>query len=467
VFDVEDYVTPPEGGMDDLLKMLADVMTEEKVSGSFFIIGEKLRCIRDRGRSDVIAALACHDVGSHVNMGSIHPSFTERMEKADWTDGIARAAAEELAGVDELSAIIGQPLSSLARHGGSYSPQLLAMLGSRSLAYVYSPSRLPGHHITWFCNALNFYHAFTMFQTAYLSRAAFLEAEKEFFASVAEYRDCEWVAIFHSHPCMIKVKQFGCMNYYNGIHTPPEEWMIPEPRPEFSIDTVRDNWGFHCARLRDNPGIMQGTIADFAQEFGDQAESATAEEIKFLAGMAAEAQAPCWTDRFSAGEILDLLARALLHHAAQGELPGSLPRRNVFGPTQMPLAAPTARQLLPEALQRVARGIAVAVDATGTLPSRIRCGEGIIGSPGEIGTGSAMVALGQALASGNLSAPVKPKPFKPYPPEGDEIADTVRTYRSWRPHRPDLDMSQLCLLSALQAWTLKPAWPGGPPEFSM
>ena len=137
VFDVEDYITPPEGGMDDLLKMLADVMTAEKVSGTFFLIGEKLRSLRDRNRTDVMAAIAMHDVGSHINMGSIHPTLTERMEKADWTDGAARMAAEELGAIDELSAILGAPLRSLARHGGSFSPQLLAMLGTRSLPYVY------------------------------------------------------------------------------------------------------------------------------------------------------------------------------------------------------------------------------------------------------------------------------------------------------------------------------------------
>ena len=149
LFDVEDYVTPPEGGLDDLLKMLAEVMTEEDVSGTFFVIGEKLRCLRDRGRDDVIAALARHDMGSHVNMGSIHPTVVERMEGADWADGVSRMAADELGGIEELSALAGRPLRSLARHGGSFSPQLVAALGRREVAYVYSPARLPGHNITW------------------------------------------------------------------------------------------------------------------------------------------------------------------------------------------------------------------------------------------------------------------------------------------------------------------------------
>ena len=90
LFDTEDYITPPEFELDDLLKMLADTMTQEKVTGSFYLIGEKMRCLRDRGRQDVLASLRLHDVGSHVNMGSIHPTITERMEHADWSDGVAQ-----------------------------------------------------------------------------------------------------------------------------------------------------------------------------------------------------------------------------------------------------------------------------------------------------------------------------------------------------------------------------------------
>ena len=147
----------------------------------------------------------------------------------------------------------------------------------------------------------------------------------------------------------------------------------------------------------------------------------------------------------------------MLHRAEHGDLPIDLPRRNVLGPTQLPLAVPTARTLQPEALLRVARGIDVAVATTGMLPSRIRCGEGTLGSAGELGLGSALVALGRALTSANPADAVVPVPVAPYPPEGDDIAGKVRAFRDWRPHRRDLDMAPIARLAALQAWTLKPA----------
>ena len=466
VFDVEDYITPPEHELDDILKMLADVMTEEGVSGSFFMIGEKLRCLRDRGRRDVIEAIGRHDLGSHVNMGSIHPTLTERAETANWADGCARMAADELGGIDEMEALAGRPFHSLARHGGAFCPQLLAALGSRGLPYVYSPARLPGHMITWYCNTLNFAHEMCLFQEAYHSRDKFLAAEAEYLARAEELRreGCEWLGVFNSHPCHIKTTTFWDANYWHGANRTPEEWVVPGFYDEFDMAEVRRNWAFHCRRLREDPDLTVGTIHDFAQEFGAQAESADRAEIEALARRAAEADAPFWTDRFSAAEIVDLHARACVERERTGALPERLERRRVFGPTQMPLSVPTARRLAPEALLRAARGVRAAVGFGGVLPSRLRCGEGTLGSAGEIGVCSALVALGRALC-GPADATVETRPVAPYPPEGDAIADFARTCRQWGPHKRDLDMADICRLAALQAWTLKPAWPGGVPEF--
>jgi len=459
LFDVEDYITPPSGELDDLLKMLAEVMSEQRISGTFFLIGEKLRSLRDRGRRDVIESLAAHDLGSHVNMGSIHPTLTERMEHANWADGCARMAADEIAGIDELSSIAGTPLRSLARHGGSYCPQLLNVLGARGYPYVYSPAHLPGHNITWFCNTLNFFEDGMVFQEAYHSRQGLHEAEAKFRKYLGKRQGYDWVMIFQAHPCHIKTRWFWDKNYYAGRNPMPDEWQTPEFYPEFSMDEVRHNWAEHCALLRDDPDLKVATISEFAREFGKQVEFATAAEIATLAQQAADSDGPFLTDSFSAAEILDILARAYLKRAESGTLPERLPRRSVNGPTQMPPSVPTARMLHPEALLRIACGIAVAVEVTGALPSRIRCAEGALGSAGEIGIGSALSALGESLASRDPNASVVPRPKMPYPSEAEAVANKVRNYRNWRIHRQDLDMADICRLTLLQGWTLKPALP--------
>lgn len=460
VFDEEDYITPAKDGLDDLLKMLADVMTEEKISGTFFLIGERARCLRDRGRGDVLDALSRHDLGSHINMGSIHPTVMERAEHSDWAEGCARMAAEELAGIDEIGAIFNKPIRSLARHGGSFCPQLLAVLGARNLPYVYSPARLPCHNITWYCNTLNFFEDTTVFQEAYLSRKMFLEAEKRFLDDIDARSGYDWHAVFNSHPCMIKTKEFWDMkNYRHGLNPPPGEWRTPDFRPNYSLQEARSNWALHCGRLRDNPKIQLGTINDFALEFGRQKEKAMLSEIMLLAQQAADAKAPFWSDDFSAAEILDLLARCYVM-SSRGKPPVFLPRRNVLGPERMPLSVPTVRSLHPEALLRAACGIVAAIDYNGMLPSRIFCGGGTAGSSAEIGIGTAFAAIGMALTSG-ITRTIEARRMAPYPPEGDDFTAIINAgnFKGWCIHRQDLDVSSIARLSALQSWTLKPAWP--------
>lgn len=163
IFGEENIITPAEDGLDDLLKMVADVMTEEGVSGTFFVTGQRANLLRQRGRRDVLDAICRHDLGSHTGMASIHPTVAERIEHADWSDGVARMAADEFAAIEE---VFGKPVRSFGRHGASYNPQLVAALARRSLPYVYSFARLPLRNITWFCNTLNFAHTATYFQEA-------------------------------------------------------------------------------------------------------------------------------------------------------------------------------------------------------------------------------------------------------------------------------------------------------------
>ncbi|MCK5844968.1 MAG: hypothetical protein KAG97_09690, partial [Victivallales bacterium] len=408
---------------------------------------------------------ARHDVGSHINMGSIHPTVTERLEHANWADGCARMAADELVGIDEMGDILGKKLSSLARHGGSFGAQLLMALGSRKIPYVYSPASLPRHNITWYCNTLNFFEAMSVFQEAYLSRDALLAAEGKFLDMVEKQSDSDWIAMFHSHPCRIRADEFPCKNYYHGKNNPREDWESLALKSDYSLDEVRSNWALHCQRVRENPDLDLKTIAELSTIFGNQAKCAGKAEIAHLAEQAAEMKTPFHTDRFSAAEIVDILARAYLHLCDAGELPVDVERRNVFGPTAIPLSVPTAKRLNAEALSRIARGVVAAVELTGCLPSVIRCGEGTLGSLGQVGIGSAMAALGRAISSGDSTTVVEPSIVAPYPPEGDEIPNKIRKYRLWRPHRGDLDIADVSRLAVLQSWTLKPAWENTPPDF--
>ena len=64
--------------------------------------------------------------------------MTELLEEADWESGVQIMMENESAGFIELQRIFKVPVTTLARHGGSYGPQLVYALGEMDKGYVYS-----------------------------------------------------------------------------------------------------------------------------------------------------------------------------------------------------------------------------------------------------------------------------------------------------------------------------------------
>ncbi|MCD6364601.1 MAG: hypothetical protein J7M14_01875, partial [Planctomycetes bacterium] len=70
-FDVEDVYYPPEYRIDDVAGWLSKIMTDHGIRGTLCVLGEKARCLKDRGRSDVLKAMARHDLVSH-QLANLH-----------------------------------------------------------------------------------------------------------------------------------------------------------------------------------------------------------------------------------------------------------------------------------------------------------------------------------------------------------------------------------------------------------
>ena len=268
-FDVEDYTSPESVGMDDIPKWLAETLTDVGAPGCFFVIGEKARSLEARGRRDVIEAMARHDVGSHTSLGSIHPTVTEILEHASFEAGVETMLENEGAGFDDLERIFGQRPAALARHGGSYGPQLVAALSKLGAAYVYSPVSLPGHNVVWFCNTLNFHGEgdFGSFDDAYHDDALFdpmLAALDE--KIPAATRGLDVVAFFANHPSKVRSIEFWDFNYYKGANPGPEEWKTPELRPLESMETARKNFRRLVEYLQGRDDIELTTYRDMIGE---------------------------------------------------------------------------------------------------------------------------------------------------------------------------------------------------------
>ena len=456
--DVEEYTSPESTGMDDIPKWLAETMTDVGATGSFFVIGEKARSLEARGRRDVIEAMARHDVGSHTSLGSIHPTVTEILEHASFDAGVETMLENEGAGFDDLERIFGQRPAALARHGGSYGPQLVAALSKMGAAYVYSPVSLSGHNAVWFANTLNFHGEgdFGFFDDAYHDDALFdpmLAALDE--KIPAGTRGLDVVAFFANHPSKVRSIEFWDFNYYRGANPGPEDWKTPELRPLESMETARKNFRRLVEYLQSRDDIELTTYRDMVERFGHQPETIGKARLAEIASKVRKEGEVVIAPDYSPAETFAALAAALTAYGAGGQVPEEMECRRPFGPLQRPPREPGMAEVTGAEALELARRADGAIAADGHLPHALGL------EAGEIGAGSLLALFSQVyldVVEDDLADTYAVVAFAAHPTENEApIVEEVRGCKEWPVHREDLDMTDLVEMTRLQMWTLKPA----------
>lgn len=455
-FDVEDYITPGSEGIDDIPKWLAEIMSEEGVSGTFFVIGEKARSLEKRGRRDVIAAMAKHEIGSHTNFGSIHPTVTEQLEKADWENGMRQMSEQESAGVKELERIFGRPVTTLARHGGSYGPQLIGALGKMNIGYAGSPVSLPGKNVVWFCNALNFYGQYDGFDDTYYRDDLFEPLFDKLKADLPKLAETvEVLPLFAGHPTKIRSLQFWDLNYYDGKNPGPGEWKTPELRPLASMKTAQKNFRRLMQYLKNQDGIEVTTFRSLMELYSYQKEFLTGAELREIAADSLKKKTIVTSEYFSPAEAFAGFAKSIGEYQANGLLPQNLKTIRPFGPSEMPVSQPEISHVTLKDVYELARKASDYIRQVGSLPSFLTVGNT------RIGTGSLFVLFSAVyldMNSKNLKSDYEVPSFDPYPKTNEnEIIRQIKSYKSWPVHRRDLDMNNSVEMTKMQLWTLKPA----------
>jgi hypothetical protein len=459
VFDVEDYISPVSDSVDEIPLWLAETMSEVGVTGTFFVIGEKARSLESRGRQDVIAAMAAHDIGSHTNFGSIHPTVTEILEYAAWDAGVVAMLENESAGFEELERIYGIPVSTLARHGGSYGPQLIYALGQMGKGYVYSPFHLPKKHAVWFCNTLNFHGDYGNFDDSYYRNDLFdplLDSLKENFEQDIEGVDV--ISFFACHPTKVRAEQFWDFNFYEGANPSPDSLRPPALRPAESMVNARKNFKRlmqFLKELENQDKIEITTYGDLMERFSYQPDQIKKTDLQRVAREITSTGQIVYDDLYSPAEVFAGLAESLLEFAESGKVPGKLNRESPLGPMAMPPGFPEISSVSFDQLLKLAAHADDTLRNRGYLPSALKVEDQIIG------TGSLLQLFSAAyldITTGVQGETYEVIPFDAYPRENEEaIISEVESYKDWIVHRPDLDMSHLVAMTRMQLWTLKPA----------
>ena len=234
--DTEDYET---AAADDAELLWARMFARHGLRACFCVVGEEARALRDRGRRDVLDALAGHEIASHSNLHSAHPTPAEYLEALSWEEGVRRFVAEEGPGVRDLREILGQQPSAWCKPGNSWGaavPFAAGMLGMP--VFCDAPFEwAPGRPLRYGGGLLLKYH--TSFDRYFDAPAGerFERMRRDFEVLLDErQRDVEAAVapspgaiVMYTHPCRTVTAAFPS-NFSAGRETPRGEW-APAPLP--------------------------------------------------------------------------------------------------------------------------------------------------------------------------------------------------------------------------------------------
>ncbi len=311
-YDVEDYITPEA---DDALLELIRMMDSLGIRSSLKIVGEKIRVLKERGREDILAKLAGHEICYHTENHSIPPTQTEYLGHMGFAEGAAEFERREKNGFADVRDITGQYPTSYGQPGGSWAPHVFPVLKKWGI-----PTYLDSHYILSVENG-PFYYGGILNLTRLWStmRVDFREggvedAKKMFLGFMDRAADLQLVSIYY-HPCEFSCTEFwDGVNFSRGANPPREQWKGAPLR-------TREDMMQRIGMLRE---FLAWTLTMPEVEYITAAESCTyevrdpvpftSEDVRAMADSMTEG--PVYYRRggrtVCAAEVLSLLARQTL-----------------------------------------------------------------------------------------------------------------------------------------------------------
>ena len=466
LFDTEDYTSPAEVGLDDIPKWLAEIMTEEGVVGTFLVIGSKAKALRDRGRTDVIQAMAKHEIGFHTITGSEHPTLTEAMTSLSWDDGVRLARRREGPGVVELAEIFSKEVTTLSRHGGSETPQMSYVAGrDYRLPWLYGYPKIDNSGLCRFVGTLHLDPGDIFFlEQHYSDTKAFNEALETIDQRIREpaHAGRKWLGLFCGHPLMIRALEFNdALNYCDGKNHIPH--LVPRVRTGEEMETAKQNFRRLVKFIRDHELLTNRSIGDMAREVPPPPRVITRSDLARIAQRAVSRVSwesgagiiPCG-ERFSPAEAFCGFVSSLAEE--NEKLPGAiqLPPGTLLGPMREPPRRPEnlRTEMAFHKVQHLASRCCDFIADVECLPYQITQDGARMG----LGTlfllfARAYLDLHQGIANPTVWVPhLAPR----YPDAAYTLEATVRqAYLHWPIHDPELPLDNLCRIYRLQSWTLQ------------
>ncbi len=466
-FDTEDIFFPPEYRIDDVPGWLAEIMSDCDLRGTFFVMGEKLRSLKDRGRVDVIERMTAHDLASH-GQGNRHPLIPEILQDKGWDDGVEAMRAYEARVSEEFSDVFGREPVAFSRHNAYFAPQHVAVAGERGISYMYGIARIEGYdQPTWYAGALTFPHGVGTetcivegWDTIYSRDEIFEERLSKMDEIVQDRveRGFEYVTVFGCHP--VRVMTRGWQEHYvlagGGTRTPQElGWLYGVKSPEEEA-RAKGNFRRLMEMLRDHPDVEVVGIEEATRLFSAQPSHIRRDVLALYADAIERAGKPIFQAAFSPAEMVCGFAESLIHAEEHRDLSGEVQRRNVLGPKSLPAIGIEQDTVTHEEVIALCRQVTAHVSEEGGLPANVHTANARIG----IGQFALVAARSyQAQARYERYERLRVQATPRYPDAAFEVDAWIRRAIGEHWAMPlDFTCDQMAELARLQTWTMKPAW---------
>jgi hypothetical protein len=459
-FDTEDYILPQS---DDAAKRLAVFLTQQGISATFKVVGEKARTLQRRQRQDVIGALARHEIGYHSNTHSQHPTVAEYEATLDWDQGVEEFTRRERPGFDDVARIFGKTPVAYGQPGASWAPQAFAALHKWGVPVYLDEGKQVGlrGRPFWYGGLLNIFNTqeggelrpqedWSNLDTA---KARFQDA----YLRMTTRKDGGVISLYF-HPCEFVHKQFwDAVNFAEGANPPPEQWKLPPVKTPQDSERAFQYFTDLVLFIKSFSRVDFITASEAAVLFRDRAQKHvfSMPEIVGIAGQVDSQVSFQVGERFNltASEVFYLLNKFVANIALRRGAEPIILDGTPYGPVSAPTPF-TAKLVIPwEQFAHATIEVQDTLDKKGQIPSAIMLGGQA--APPE----SYLVGLAQATAS--LTQNGEPPESVTLGPAqlgaAQFVAEDSPELWDWVIFPRGFHAPKLMSFAKLQAWTLKPA----------
>lgn len=451
-FDTEDFVTPQS---DDALAFLVSELNRCYIPGCFALVGDKARALVERGRRDIIEALADHEIDYHSNDHHFFPPLATTIEPMDWEQGAAWALEHEARGVGDIENILGVAPVVWAKTDSQWTTQslyafeALGMTGYASRHFARDDLRP-----YWYMNMLSLPYA-AMLDHLIADEGTprqLLERAMAEFEPLAEKAGDDGIIVYGTHPCMWVCQTFYDLHNIKRRGQPPAKgkWRPAPLLDEQRIQRNREFFTMFLGFLRgrgcrtDTYGHAIGSRIDDRMPWLPQKQLATlARRVRRrFASTAVGGRS------YSCAEILGALGWALARFE-EGGLSGRIPIRSPLGPIETPRVMTEPLNVCSRAVVGAARKASAYIDEYRRLPAGVDVG-GHHFPPAQLLRAAAEAYLSILDTGKACGATLTPGPDCPEDAELLEGA-SISSHALPKDYRPERLLEQ----GRLQSWTLR------------